>query len=341
MALMKTRRNGEPPSKVTVTEKREAYKPNVENTKKMAEYESSLSKNKATEDKYKSEVESYGKQMKVYSEQPKGRKDMTTLFQGGGRYLNPTELSDWNKQRSSDRGGLQSKKVFVSKGYGKESSDKGKLSSDKGGTYSGYLGASHEFFDKPTAPTKQKTPTVERPKIGVERVPLNKITGISTKKKQLAVTEENEKWQAPSRPLVGVESKFYTKKNVEKTKNPINKVVENVGRKIQYKKELKQGKAYFGGFEGENAGDISETKKGLKQQIKDVRKGAAAPMESITKRERLKGYKSELKQAKQAGKYIKSTGSEYTGVKAGDVVKYGSKVRFATPETFKGYKKSK
>lgn len=347
---MALKRKGEDP--IIVKTKREAYVPNVENQKKMAAYESALAKNKTIEDKYKSDVETYGKQMKAYEEQPKGRKDFQALFSGGGRYLSSSELEDWNKQKSGERGGLAAKKVYVSKGYGKEQPG-GPMKGEGGKSYSGYMGASHEWFDKPTAPVKQKTPTVEQPKLDLERMPLNKITGISTKKKQLAVPEEKEKWQAPGRNLVSVEKTFTTRSGKEKTRTPISKAVENVKRKVQYKQELKQGKAYFGGFEGQNAGDISETKKGLKQQIKEVRKGTARHMESLNKRERIQGYKSELKQAKQAGKYIKNLGNEFTmsGATAGEnikrvgpnaevVAKKTGRIRFATPETFKDYRPS-
>lgn len=325
---MALKRKGDDP--IIVKTKREAYKPNVENQKKLAAYESAVSKNKAIEDKYKSDVDTYGKQMKAYSEQPKGgRRDLSTKFSGGGRYLNPTELTEWNKQKSGERGGLSAKKVYVAKDYA------------SGKEYKGYF---HEDLNKPTAPVKQKTPTVERPKLAIEQMPLNKVTGVSTKKKQLAVPKEKEKWQAPGRNLVSVEKTFTTRGGKEKTRTPISKAVENVKRKAQYKQELKQGKAYFGGFEGESASDIASTKSSLKKQIKDVKKGTVAPMESVSKRERLKGYKSELKQAKQAEKYAKKVGAEYYGVGAGQNVefnpKFGSKVRFATPETFKGYRPS-
>lgn len=356
MALKRT--NGEPPGKkinVIVKTKREAYVPNAENQRKTAEYESALAKNKTIEDKYKSDVETYGKQMKAYSEQPKGRKDLQTLFSGGGRYLNPTELSEWNKQKSGDRGGLAAKKVYVSKGYGTEQSG-GPMKGEGGKSYSGYMGAAHEWFDKPTAPIKQKTPTVEQPKLAIERMPMNKLVSISTdtpRPTRMALPEEKEKWQAPGRNLVSVEKTFTTRSGKDKTRNVVSKAVENVKRKAEYKQELKQGKAYFGGFEGQNAGDISETRKELKQQIKDVRKGTAAPMESISKRERIQGYKSELKQAKQAGKYIKNLGNEFTmsGATAGEnikrvgpnaevVAKKTGRIRFATPETFKDYRSS-
>ena len=349
MALMRTSRNGEPPGKkinVIVKTKREAYVPNAENQRKTAEYESALAKNKTIEDKYKSDVETYGKQMKAYSEQPKGgRRDLSTKFSGGGRELSASELAEWNKRKSGDRGGLAAKKVYVAKDY----------SSDK--EYKGYF---HEDLNKPTAPVKQKTPTVEQPKLAIERMPLNKITGISTKKEQLVMPAEKEKWQAPGRSLVSVEKTFTTRGGKEKTRNVVSKAVENVKRKAQYKQELKQGKAYFGGFEGLNAGDISEARKGLKQEVKDIKatRGSTGPT-SMTKPEKrkatrsmIKDVKSELKQAKQAGKYIKNLGAEYTmkGAKAGEegtkklvtgevVAKKTGKVRFAKPETFKNYPK--
>lgn len=343
---MALKRKGEDP--IIVKTKREAYVPNVENQKKIASYESALAKNKTIEDKYKSDVETYGKQMKAYEERPKysGKRDIQTKFSGGGRELSASELAEWNKRKSGERGGLAAKKVYVAKDY----------SSDK--EYKGYF---YEDMNKPTAPTKQKTPTVEQPKLALERMPLNKITGISTKKKQLAVPEEKEKWQAPGRNLVSVEKTFTTRGGKEKTRNVVSKAVENVKRKAQYKQELKQGKAYFGGFEGQNAGDISETRKGLKQEIKDIKatRGSTGPT-SMTKPEKrkatrsmIKDVKSELKQAKQAGKYIKNLGNEFTmsGATAGEnikrvgpnaevVAKKTGRVRFATPETFKDYRSS-
>ena len=346
MALKRTSRNGEPPGKkinVIVKTKREAYVPNAENQRKTAEYESALAKNKAIEDKYKSDVETYGKQMKAYEERPKysGKRDIQTKFSGGGRELSASELAEWNKRKSGERAGLTAKKVYVAKDY----------SSDK--EYKGYF---YEDMNKPTAPTKQKTPTVEKPKLAIERMPMDKLVSISTdtpRPTRMALPEEKEKWQAPGRNLVSVEKTFYTRSGKEKTRTPISKAVENVKRKVQYKQELKQGKAYFGGFEGQNAGDISETKKGLKQQIKEVRKGTARHMESLNKRERIQGYKSELKQAKQAGKYIKNLGNEFTmsGATAGEnikrvgpnaevVAKKTGRIRFATPETFKDYRPS-
>lgn len=332
MALMKTKRNGEPPSKITVKTKREAYVPNVENQRKMAEYESALGKNKAIEDKYKSDVESYGRQMKAYSEQPKGRKEFQTLFSGGGRFLSESELTDWNKQKSGDRGGLQAKKVYVSKGYGKEQSS-GPMKGDKG-AYSGYLGAAHEWFDKPTAPTSPKMATVERPKLGIERMPLNKVTGISTKRGELA---EPTKWEQPELRKIGnVEQYYRTKKDVKKENKLIGRTIENVKRKAEFKKELKQGKAYFGTYAGETAGDIRAHKKAIKEDIKDVL--TTRPIKGLGL---VKKDLSKLKTARQAEKYVKKAGREYTGLTTDQTNQIGNKVRFATPEKFKGYKKTK
>lgn len=308
---MKTKRNGEPPSKVTVTTKREAYKPNVENEKKMAAYESSMSKSKAVEDKYKSDVEAYGKKMKAYSEQPKGRKDMTTLFQGGGRYLNPTELADWNKQKAGERGGLEAKKVYVSKGYGKESVSAG---------YAGYLGASHEFFDKPTAPSKQKTPTVEKPKLGAEKMPLNKVTSIKSGPTKLSITKETSKegFVKPNKPLVGpLAQQFWTQKgDVLKKNKPVARAVENVKRKAQYAKEEKQFKSYYGapasisGSEragmtaedlGKERGALKTVKKELKADIKKAKPGATVSKGEL--RSELKNVKKDIRSIGKAQKY--------------------------------------
>jgi hypothetical protein len=193
-------------------------------------------------------------------------------------------------------------------------------------------------------------------KVKISTMEFKKPVGISTKTRgQLSISErpDDEKWTAPSKGLVSVEEKFYTRGGKEKTNKAISKVVENVKRRVQYGQELKQGKAYFGRFEGMSAGDISETKKEIKQQIKDVRKGTALQVESISKRERIGGFKNELKQSKQAGKYIKNLGAQYTasGARAGesskrmtssgDVVDEGTgRIRFATPESFKNYRKS-
>ena len=314
---MKTKRNGEPPSKVTVTTKREAYKPNVENEKKMAAYESSMSKSKAVEDKYKSDVEAYGKKMKAYSEQPKGRKDMTTLFQGGGRYLNPTELADWNKQKAGERGGLEAKKVYVSKGYGKESVSAG---------YAGYLGASHEFFDKPTAPSKQKTPTVEKPKLGAEKMPLNKVTSIKSGPTKLAVAKEDQEtptWENPSR--LESKTKWTSRKAsnanlIERGNLKSAKVFKSKGKikeaGIKYNREEKQFKSYYGapasisGSDragmtaedlGKERGALKAVKKELKADIKKAKPGGTVSRGEI--RSELKNVKKDIRSIGKAQKY--------------------------------------
>jgi hypothetical protein len=190
--------------------------------------------------------------------------------------------------------------------------------------------------------------------VKLTKLPLLKPEKIATKTTGIQKAEEEKStWTNPAINLVSVEKTFTTRSGKDKTRNVVSKAVENVKRKAEYKQELKQGKAYFGGFEGQNAGDISETRKELKQQIKDVRKGNAAPMESISKRERIQGYKSELNKAKQAGKYIKNLGNEFTmsGATAGEnikrvgpnaevVAKKTGRIRFATPETFKDYRSS-
>lgn len=333
MALMRTKRNGGEPT-IVVKTKREAYVPNVENQKKEAEYESALAKNKAIEEKYKSDVESYSRQMKVYSEQPKGRKEFKTLFSGGGRFLSESELADWNKRSSVERGGLKAKKVYVSKGYGKEQS--GSTMRGEKGAYSGYMGSAHEWFDKPVEPSKPMLATVERPKMQIERMPLDKVIGISTKRGELV---EPAKWEKPELRKVGkVEKKFYTKKNIEKESKPISRAIENIKRKGQFAQELKQGKAYFGTYSGETAADIKAHKKVIREDIKDVLTTRSLKGLGLIKKDL-----SKLKTARQAEKYIKKVGREYYGVNAGENIEFnpkiGQKVRFATPEKFKNYKK--
>lgn len=309
---MRTRRGDEPTS-IKVTSKREAYKPNVENQKKISEYESAISKSKLSD-------ETYSKQMKYYNELPKGEKELSTLFPSGGRYLNPKEIEVWNKEKSSERAGLMAKKVMVSKGYG---------SNGVSDSYSGYKGAFHEWIDEPQ---KEKSSIIERPKLVAERMPLNKITSIKSGGRTLS---EPGVYEKPEMPKVGrVEEKFYTKGGNIKENKAISRTIENIKRKAEYSKEMRQGKAYFGGFEGETIGDISERKKVIKQDIKDVL--STRPIKGMSL---VKEGLSKLKQAKQAERYVKKVNAEYTGVVKGQKSHSGSKVRFVSPETFKGYKK--
>lgn len=374
---MALKRKGEDPkTKVKVTSVKEDVTPNAENKRKMDEYNAASAAYKSAESKYKSDVEAYNKQIKAYSEQPKGRRDMTTFFQGGGRYLNPQELEAFNKENEdvSRRGGLKASKVYVSKDYGKEGVAMG---------YSGYKGAYHEWLDKPTAPKKQTLAEPKAPNLSLERMPMLKVKKIeSTSSKKLATPTEKEtpEWEAPSRKYMKTKSGKKIAYNVsagEFIGGEINRGKQKDGSvrlgsylapksksKIkesgfQYNREGKEAKAYYGGFEGQTKSDINERrgaikaeKRELRQGIKDVRRGVTPASESLSKSERIQGYRKEIKnlraenkQAKQAGKYFDKNLEARSFYDDGrEVVRAQAKekpgAKFFTPEAMKGYRES-
>lgn len=125
--------------------------------------------------------------------------------------------------------------------------------------------------------------------------------------------EEKPTWTNPTRNLVSVESKFYTKSGKEKTRNPISKAVENVKRKSQYAKEEKQFKAYYGtpssisgsDRSGMTASDISKERESLKvvkKELKsDIKKGTSIPKSEL--RAELKNVKKDIMATGKAQKY--------------------------------------
>ena len=348
MALIKPK-GEDPKSKLKVTYEKENVTPNADNKKKMEEYNTSLSAYKAAEGKYKSDVETYNKQMKAYNEQPKtNRKDVQTKFAGGGRYLSGQELEKWNAGKSGERGGLSAKKVYVAKDY----------SSDK--EYKGYF---HEELNKPIAPKKHTLAEPKQPELSLERMPMLKAKKIETaapKKLAERKTEEAPTWEEPSKISTKTKTSFSTARNAARNEGKLgsarvaNQTIKTMVGGREYKKEGGQAKAYFGGFEGASKFDIKDRqnaikaeKKELRQGIKDVRKGAAAPVESMTKGERIKGYREEIKglraenkQAKMAKQYVKKAGAEYYGVNAGESSSTQSKVKYYTPEAMTGYRDS-
>lgn len=123
-------------------------------------------------------------------------------------------------------------------------------------------------------------------------------------------------------------------------------------------REIKLGKAYFGEFEGSTKSEISnvrkdlkDTKKQMRSAIGEVKKGTALNS-PLSKSERIKGYRDEIKAARsgirtanKASKYLgklgqQSANSAITEYKtsAGDIKSIGTgKIRIATPGKFQGY----
>ncbi len=125
----------------------------------------------------------------------------------------------------------------------------------------------------------------------------------------------------------------------------------------EYEREAKMAKAYFGGgFEGKGEAGIAETKASLKadkaslkEGIKEIRRGKASPS-PLDKSDRIAGLraakkdvKAEIKQAKQASKYLGKLGGdkETGGVSEGQKFKNTGKIKYYTPEAMKGFAGSK
>lgn len=375
---MRTKRNGEDPKKPTWDDvsKNEAIK----------------ERNKVAKQKYESDVANYNRAMKAYSEQPKNR-DLKSHFQGGGRYLSPSELESWNKEQEAsglakERGGLKASKVYVNKDYGKEGSSSS-LKMDTGKSYSGGLGSFHEWLGKPESvksPAYEKEESIDVSKLPISKLPLKKPMKVEGRTKKLAVSEstpsEKPDWEEPSgttryrtkysMPDISTTSKAKSLGRFMKAK------VESIGkdnaltpglvkergkaRLIQGKagREANMAKAYFSGYEGKSKFDIEGTseergvigklkadKADLKEGIKAVRRGTAAP--SITeKSDRIAGLraakkdvKSQIKQANLASKYLSKLGQEETGVVEGQTLYRTGKIKTMTPEVMAGFSGSK
>lgn len=309
---MRTSRNGEDPKKKKST------------WEDVAKNEEIKTSNKAAQDRYKSEGEAYEKQVKAYSSQPKSR-DFKTFFQGGGRYLSPSELEAWNKDMEAsglakERGGLKANKVYVTKDFGKEGSVSS-LKTASGKSYAGGQGTFHEWLDKP-----MKKPTPQPPKseipikltdLNVGKLPTRKAGKIAAKTtgplrmSERAVDEPT--FNKPSRPLVvGIEKSFTSVSGKEKKRTRISEAVENVKRKVQYAKEGKQFKAYYGapasisgsersGMTADQLGKEKAALKGVKRELKaDIKKLPALRSETRTE---LKNIRKDIRSIGKAQKY--------------------------------------
>jgi hypothetical protein len=323
MALMKTKRLGtEPPGKQYTWED-------------VAKNEELKSRNKAAKEKYESDLQNYNKQVKFYKEnEPKGKRDMTTFFQGGGRYLSEKELADWNKEQSQsgqeERAGLKASKIYVSKGYGSEQSGS-HMKGESGKSYAGFKGTYHEWLEnpkKPTLPAYEKEENIDTKKIPLQKLPLKPVQKIDQKKGKLSIPKKVEKeiptWEEPSG---GVR----TKTRIVKAKN--QSLGDYIGGNIKYAvskvtggepglrggvkktrtaliqgksgREAKEFKAYYGApssisgsdRSGMTASDIAQERESLKGVKKQLRADIkkATPGSLISKSD----LKSELRNVRK------------------------------------------
>jgi hypothetical protein len=323
MALMKTKRLGtEPPGKQYTWED-------------VAKNEELKSRNKAAKEKYESDLQNYNKQVKFYKEnEPKGKRDMTTFFQGGGRYLSEKELADWNKEQSQsgqeERAGLKASKIYVSKGYGSEQSGS-HMKGENGKSYAGFKGTYHEWLEnpkKPTLPAYEKEEKIDTKKIPLQKLPLKPVQKIDQKKGKLSIPKKVEKeiptWEEPSG---GVR----TKTRIVKAKN--QSLGDYIGGNIKYAvskvtggepglrggvkktrtaliqgksgREAKEFKAYYGApssisgsdRSGMTASDIAQERESLKGVKKQLRADIkkATPGSLISKSD----LKSELRNVRK------------------------------------------
>jgi hypothetical protein len=137
--------------------------------------------------------------------------------------------------------------------------------------------------------------------------------------------------------------------------------VANPLQRARFNKEVRQGKAYFGSNEGSSSADLAtkrsslkSDKAGLKSAIKDIKRDAktVVPTKSLTKSERIKGYRAEigninkdLRTTKKAGRYLKDLGQPSANTKIteyktsdGEVKTINTgKIQYATPGRFEGF----
>ena len=356
---MKTGRKGEDPKKpktngdnpktnqeVKVTANKPVEPPQKQYTwDDVSKNEEVKSRNKSAREKYQSEVETYNKQIKAYNElEPKGvKKDLNTFFTGGGRYLNPTELEAWNKEQKesgTDRSLLRANKVYVNKEYGKEGSVSA-LKTTTGKSYSGGLGAFHEWLEKPEqskAPIYEKEEDIDFRKLPLpEKLPLLKPSKIKSSDLKLirstqTAPAEKADWEAPDGS-----TKYRTKyilpdiSTTNKGKSLgrfIKAKAEAIGKdnaltpgliKTQGKERLIQGKtgreakmakAYFSGYEGQSKFDIKGTSEErgaidrLKTDKADFSKGIKEARKAGDK-EKVEGYRASRKDVKSEIKQAK------------------------------------
>lgn len=247
-------------------------------------------------------------------------------------------------------------------------------------TYGGYL----EKYGKPE---QAKAPTYEKEEnIDIKKIPIPKMRqlksdetiekGVIKKKtygklaeyKAPAPTEKPD-WEAPSKTETKFKTRFKGASNANTfERGPLKSArVVDLNRssskevKVKgYDKEAKMAKAYFSGYEGKSKFDIEGTseergaigklkadKASLKEGIKAVRRGTAAPS-TVDKSERIAGLraakkdvKSEIKQAKLASKYVSKLGQDYTGVREGQDLRSTGKIKTFTPTAMAGFSGSK
>ena len=132
--------------------------------------------------------------------------------------------------------------------------------------------------------------------------------------------------------------------------------VANPLQRARFNKEVRQGKAYFGSNEGSSSADLATKRSGLKSEkaglksaIKDVKSGTALSS-SLTKSERIKGYRAEigninkdLRTTNKASRYLKDLrlgGNYQPGATVNEDTSTGlrsGKIQYATPGRFEGF----
>lgn len=316
-----TKKKGVEPTKAQSEVKVTAKRPGEPQPKKytwddVSKLEATKASNKAKREKYESDVETYNKQMKAYSNQPKNR-DMSTFFQGGGRYLSGAELEKFNKEQeesgaASEQAGLKASKVYVSKGYGMEDAEKGGLSSGRG-AYQGYKGAYHTWLEKPSkvaSPIYEKEESIDVNRIDLPKMELRKPK-LEPKNKKLATYTKPEKEEPTfEEPTGGI--KYRTKYKTMRTQGRGNETLlgkaKNVGRFVKSKVEAigkdnalssglvkTQGKARL--FQGKTGKQAKEFKAyyGAPSSISGSDRSSMTASDIAQERESLKGVKKELR----------------------------------------------
>ena len=332
---MRTSRNGEDPKKKKST------------WEDVAKNEEIKASNKASQDKYKSESDVYEKQVKAYASQPKNR-DLKSHFQGGGRYLSPSELDVWNKDMEAsglakERGGLKANKVYVTKDFGKEGSVSS-LKTATGKSYSGGMGSFHEWLDKPTEKPKPTPPApeieIKKTDLSVGRLPLKKPGNIAAKTtgplrmSERAEPAEKPNWQDPSGgtkkrtkyslPDIGTTNKAKSLvrfvaakvKSIGKDNALTPGLIKKEGkdRLIQGRegREGKMAKAYFGGgFENQPSVTIAESRDVLRKDKAEFKSGIKEARKAGDK-EKVAAYRASKKDINTEIKQTKLA-SKYLG----------------------------
>lgn len=306
------KKNGVEPTKAQSEVKVTAKKPGEpQKTYSWDEYEKTQdvkARNLAKRKQYESDVETYNKQMKAYSNQPKNR-DMSTFFQGGGRYLSGAELEKFNKEQeesgaASEQAGLKASKVYVSKGYGMEDAEKGGLSSGRG-AYQGYKGAYHTWLEKPSkvaSPIYEKEESIDVNRVTLPGLETKKVTRVERPIGKIVRPKKEEKeeptWEEPTG---GVR----TKTRYAKAKN--QSLGDYIGGNIKYAASKLTGdtpvlrggvkktrEALFQGKTGKQAKEF-KAYYGAPSSISGSDRSSMTASDIAQERESLKGVKKELR----------------------------------------------